>query len=452
MFNWFNVSMTRKVSSLSFILLSFLFVVILYSTYQTQKIYKEMQEVAEIDIPLTEVIADIEILQLKQHLLMESIRLQGDAFFADEVLQKKSVKGFEEFSLQLSLQLDKSINILHSGMKFGTIRINVADHQSLIQQINALHSHRIGFENSFSRFLGKREKHDLDSWERLEKQSGLLDAQSEKLLINIEQLTTKVAATVEKQERDFMIVNAILGFSAFAIGGYLTLFTILSFRRKVGSLRGQIESLHRSISSDESSNTLRSKGTDELDQLEKDLKILVARFSLEQDNRDEVETQLMELATKDKLTGVFNRHKWDEQIKDEIALANRGHHFSLILLDVDHFKKINDSRGHDVGDNVLKLLVSTLRKRLRETDILFRIGGEEFAILLRDTNLDDARVLAEQLRKRVETLNENGIPSFTISLGVTDYQDVDDQSRIVKRADVLLYEAKDAGRNCVMAG
>jgi diguanylate cyclase (GGDEF)-like protein len=105
-----------------------------------------------------------------------------------------------------------------------------------------------------------------------------------------------------------------------------------------------------------------------------------------------------------------------------------------------------------VGDNVLKLLVSTLRKRLRETDILFRIGGEEFAILLRDTNLDDARVLAEQLRKRVETLNENGIPSFTISLGVTDYQDVDDQSSIVKRADVLLYEAKDAGRNCVMAG
>ena len=444
--------MTRKVSSLSFILLSFLFVVILYSTYQTQKIYKEMQEVAEIDIPLTEVIADIEILQLKQHLLMESIRLQGDAFFADEVLQKKSVKGFEEFSLQLSLQLDKSINILHSGMKFGTIRINVADHKSLIQQINALHSNRIGFENSFSRFLDKGEKHDLGAWKKLEEQSHSLDDQADQLLLNIEQLTTKVAATVEKHERDFMVINAILGVSAFAIGGYLTLFTILSFRRKVGSLRGQIESLHRSISSDESSNTLRSKGTDELDQLEKDLKILVARFSLEQDNRDEVETQLMELATKDKLTGVFNRHKWDEQIKDEIALANRGHHFSLILLDVDHFKRINDSRGHDVGDNVLKLLVSTLRKRLRETDILFRIGGEEFAILLRDTNLDDARVLAEQLRKRVETLNENGIPSFTISLGVTDYQDVDDQSSIVKRADVLLYEAKDAGRNCVMAG
>lgn len=173
---------------------------------------------------------------------------------------------------------------------------------------------------------------------------------------------------------------------------------------------------------------------------------------MEKESRDEVETQLIELATRDKLTGAYNRHKWDEQIKDELALANRGHHFSLILLDVDHFKKINDTYGHDVGDNVLKLLVNALRKRLRETDVLFRVGGEEFAVLVRDTNLEDAGMLAEQLRKKVGALNEGNLPPFTISLGVTDYQDFDDQNSIVKRADVLLYEAKGAGRNCVMAG
>ncbi|MCS7488781.1 diguanylate cyclase, partial [Marinomonas sp. BSi20414] len=116
-------------------------------------------------------------------------------------------------------------------------------------------------------------------------------------------------------------------------------------------------------------------------------------------------------------------HKWDEQIKAELALANRGHHFSLILLDVDHFKKINDSYGHDVGDNVLKLLVTTLRKRLRETDVLCRVGGEEFAILLKDTRLADAATLAEQLRKSIATLKIDHIPHFTISSGVTDYQD-----------------------------
>ncbi|WP_394181796.1 GGDEF domain-containing protein [Marinomonas posidonica] len=452
MFNWLNVSMTRKVSSLSFILLSFLFVVILYSTYQTQRIYREMQEVAEIDIPLSEVIADIEMLQLKQHLLMEGIRLQGDAFFADDVLQTESVKGFDEFSQQLSSQLDKSVSILHSGLSFGTIRIGVEEHQSLIQQISLLHRHRIGFESLFSRFLKKGEEHYSISWEELEKKHNSLDSQAEELLANIERLTMKVAATVEKQERDFMAINAILGVSAFAIGGYLTLYTILSFRRKVGSLRGQIESLHRSISTEGDGDMIPNKGTDELDQLEKDLKILMARFSLEQDNRDEVESKLMELATKDKLTGVFNRHKWDEQIKDEVVLAHRGHHFSLVLLDIDHFKKINDSYGHDMGDYVLKLLVNSLRKHLRETDMLFRIGGEEFVVLLRDTNLEDAGVLAEQLRKNVEALDERDIPPFTISLGVTDYRDFDDQSRIIKRADILLYEAKGAGRNRTMIG
>lgn len=452
MFNGLNMSMTRKISSLSFVLLSFLFVVILYSAYQSQKIYKEMQEVAEIDIPLSQVIADIEILQLKQHLLMETIRQQGDVFFVDTALKAKSIKGLSEFSQQFSLQLNKTLDILHSGMKFGSVRIKVADHQALIKQINQLHTHRIRFDNVFSQFLKKGREYIAGTWSELEKQYTLLDDQANALLITIDQLTVKVSASVEKQERDFMIINATLGFSAFAIGGYLTLYTILSFRRKVGSLRGQIDTLHRSISADDSENSVRYKGSDELEELEKDLKVLVGRLSAEQENRDEVETQLIELATRDKLTGVFNRHKWDEQIKDELALANRGHHFSLIILDVDHFKKINDSHGHDVGDNVLKLLTNVLQKRLRETDCLFRIGGEEFAILLRDTNLADASKLAEQLRLSVATLNEENHPSFTISLGVTDYQDFDDQSQIVKRADILLYEAKGAGRNKVMVG
>lgn len=452
MFSWLNISMTRKITSLSFVLLSFLFVVILYSAYQTQKIYKEMQEVAEIDIPLSQIIADVEILQLKQHLLMETIRQQGEVFFTNEALQAKSMKGFDEFSHKLSAQLDKAMSILHVGMRFGSVRINVADHQALIQHIKTLQVHRISVENAFSLFLKQAKEGLGHPWDELEKQYYLLDKEADDLLVNIDQITIKVAATVEQHEQHFMIVNAILGFLAFTIGGYLTIYTILSFRRKVGSLRGHIDSLHRSISADENERVVFNKGFDELDELEKDLKILMTRLCLEKENRDEVETQLLELATRDKLTGVFNRHKWDEHIKDELALANRGHYFSLILLDVDNFKKINDSHGHDVGDGVLKLLVNCLRRRLRETDILFRVGGEEFAILLRDTHLADATKLAEMLRKNVESLHENKVPAFTVSLGVTEYQDSDDQVGIVKRADVLLYEAKEAGRNQTKAG
>ncbi|WP_394181798.1 GGDEF domain-containing protein [Marinomonas posidonica] len=452
MFNWLNVSMTRKISSLSFILLSFLFIVIFYSAYQSQRIYKEMQEVAEIDVPLSEVMADIEMLQLKQHLLMESIRQQGDVFFSDKSMQEKSVEGFDSFSAQLATQLNKSTEILRTGLGFGSVRIKLLDHQSLLQQINLLHQHRIKFDHLIDDFFEQGKQGFSTSWQMLEQQDKELDTQTDALLRKINQLTISVSATVESQERHFVVMNAVLGISAFGIGTYLTLYIIITFRKRIWSLRGQIESLHRSIVIEHDKTSAQHKDLDELDELETDLKALVRQFSKEMSNRHKVEAQLIELATRDKLTGAFNRHKWDELIKDELALANRGHHFSLILLDVDHFKKINDTYGHDVGDNVLKLLANTLRNCLREIDVLFRVGGEEFAVLVKDTSLQDASMLAEQLRKKVEALNKSGMPPFTISLGVTDYQDFDDQSRIVKRADVLLYEAKGAGRNRVMVG
>ena len=452
MFKWLNISMTRKISSLSFILLSFLFVVIFYSAYQSQRIYKEMHEVAEIDVPLSEVMSEIEMLQLKQHLLIEGIRQQGESFFENESAKTKSVLGFDEYSAQLATQLDKSLEILRAGLGFGSVRIKLVDHKALIEQIALLHQHREGFDRLVDRFLEQGQKAFAATWPMVEQQDRALDDQADELLRKIDLLTINVSATVEKQERQFVIMNAILGVSAFAIGTYLTFYIIITFRKRIWSLRGQIESLHRSITIDHDNPSTQQKGLDELDELESNLTALIGQFSKEMNNRHKVETQLIELATRDKLTGAFNRHKWDELIKDELALANRGHQFSLILLDVDHFKKINDNFGHDMGDNVLKILVKTLRSRLRETDVLFRMGGEEFAVLVRDANLQEAGLIAEQLRQKVETLNEGGIPSFTISLGVTNYQDLDDQARITKRADVLLYQAKGAGRNCVVAG
>ncbi|MGO2356407.1 MAG: GGDEF domain-containing protein [Marinomonas foliarum] len=451
MFTWLNASMTRKISGLSFVLLAFLFIVILYTAYKSQKIYKDIQEVSKIDIPLLEVIADIEILQLKQHLWMEGIRLQGDVFFEDENLRKKGMQGFDQFNQRLATQLERAISILHSALALDSVRINVADHQVLLKKIKDLHSHRVSFEHAFVQFINKDQHSDID-WNNVEKQDNALDDEANELLMSIDQLAIQVASSVEKQERDFLVMSATLGFVAFVIGIYLTLHTILSFRRKVDVLRGQIDSLHRSMPHDADANTPRYKGTDELDELEKDLRILIGRFSQERESRDEVESKLIELATRDKLTGAFNRHKWDEQIKYELVLAQSGHHFSLILLDVDYFKKINDSYGHDVGDNVLRVLVKTLHRRLRQTDALFRVGGEEFAILLKDTNLEEAEFLADQLRKSIESLNDPDIPSFTISLGVTEYQHLDDQSRMIKRTDILLYEAKGAGRNRIMVG
>ena len=132
-----------------------------------------------------------------------------------------------------------------------------------------------------------------------------------------------------------------------------------------------------------------------------------------------------------------------EEIRREFGPA------SLIMLDIDHFKKINDKYGHIVGDKVLVKLVDLLHKRQRKLDYVFRAGGEEFVLILRNTGLQQAISLAENLRKNVEEMELLEGEKITISLGVAEYQTGETEVEWLNRADELLYEAKNSGRNCV---
>ncbi|MEH6470844.1 MAG: sensor domain-containing diguanylate cyclase [Halopseudomonas sp.] len=162
--------------------------------------------------------------------------------------------------------------------------------------------------------------------------------------------------------------------------------------------------------------------------------------------------ELKTLAMSDPLTGLANRrHLW-EHAKQLIAAAER-YQFSrsVIMLDIDHFKRVNDTYGHDVGDEVIKALADTIADAARETDLACRLGGEEFAIVLSHTNVDQAIKLAERLRQRVALLSFSSPQwdlSITISLGVAVLdKDLDDA---LKQADEALYFAKNNGRNQVV--
>lgn len=125
---------------------------------------------------------------------------------------------------------------------------------------------------------------------------------------------------------------------------------------------------------------------------------------------------------------------------------------SFIMLDVDHFKKLNDTRGHAKGDEVLQELGRVLEETVRETDTAYRYGGEEFSILVRETGLDGARELAERLRQRLEShfASEGGDPPVTASFGVASFSEtMAGSAEMVRAADGSLYEAKRAGRNRV---
>lgn len=158
---------------------------------------------------------------------------------------------------------------------------------------------------------------------------------------------------------------------------------------------------------------------------------------------------------RDALTGVGNRHAMDLSFSRELKLANRHDRpLSILLIDIDHFKKVNDSIGHHNGDIVLRHIAKTIQHTLRETDQIFRYGGEEFVALLQNTNAFGAHLIAERLRACVEALP---VPVAgkellcTVSIGVCSFNGNDSAAELFEKADQALYTAKNSGRNRVEA-
>ncbi|NVK17127.1 MAG: GGDEF domain-containing protein [Methylocystaceae bacterium] len=166
---------------------------------------------------------------------------------------------------------------------------------------------------------------------------------------------------------------------------------------------------------------------------------------LEEANRD-----IEKLSLTDQLTGIPNRRKLDEALLESQALAERyGVNLSVMMLDIDYFKDVNDQFGHLVGDRVLQEFARVIKTHIRDVDILGRWGGEEFMLLLPNTTLEQAATLAEKLRHEIATYTFDGVGQKTSSFGVTAYKKGDDSESLINRVDRGLYDAKNAGRNCV---
>lgn len=166
--------------------------------------------------------------------------------------------------------------------------------------------------------------------------------------------------------------------------------------------------------------------------------------------RKNLEIELKTLAVTDSLTQVFNRKKYYEIMEREIERTKRyDHPLSIIMFDIDHFKKVNDIYGHTAGDYVLLTLTQIVKENLRETDYLVRWGGEEFIIIAPETDLKEAEILAERNRKASEEYKYDHIGTITASFGVTQFTKDDNEDTVIKRADEALYEAKRKGRNRV---
>lgn len=157
-------------------------------------------------------------------------------------------------------------------------------------------------------------------------------------------------------------------------------------------------------------------------------------------------------ATHDNLTKLYNRQKLNDELNQEIVRFKRyGRAFSLIMFDIDDFKVINDTFGHDVGDEVLIDIAKIVKEHTRQTDIVSRWGGEEFMILSPETNIDNCEAVAQNIRKQIQSYQfKNVNKTITISVGITQFDETLDKDEVIKQADIALYKAKQNGKDQVV--
>jgi diguanylate cyclase (GGDEF)-like protein len=167
------------------------------------------------------------------------------------------------------------------------------------------------------------------------------------------------------------------------------------------------------------------------------------------------EERLRELSNTDHLTNLRNRRSFMESAEIEFARARRyGKSLAIVMVDVDHFKRVNDGYGHGIGDEILKLVAKILAQEVRRHDVIARYGGEEFCFLLAETNEEQARVMAERCRERIEAAQlmvKRSVVRVTASVGIAAYphEDITRIEQLIDLADGALYRAKDSGRNQV---
>jgi len=449
LFNFNHASIKEKIGSLSVILLTFLFCVILYSIYKLHDLKNDMKEVAYLDIPLSQIISQMEFIELEQHLQFEEYQLQ-------KTKKTKNLKPHQQLIFQkkkLKKLLDKSIAILETSLNNATVVLDKKTHQQVLTKLMHYRVESDYYEQHLDLIYNQNNASKIDI-AKIEHFSHSLEKKEKSLRVILNKLSSNDANSTERHEESFFIISSILGICALILGSYLTIYIVRIIANRIQNIQSQITSFNASLdnNTEEKYTHQHQQTKDELETLEFDVQTLMSRLTKEFSTREEIKKQLIQLATQDKLTGLLNRHKWDEQINAHIKLAQRGYPFGLILLDIDNFKAINDTYGHPVGDNLLRTLAKTLLHNVRDIDLIFRLGGEEFTIICPMKDSEYTAKIAENIRVTIENLNEHDIPNFTVSIGVANYQDNDNALTIFKRVDIALYQAKTQGRNQVSIG
>lgn len=241
---------------------------------------------------------------------------------------------------------------------------------------------------------------------------------------------------------------------------YIMFFFYLSFKAKdfvdrINEPLLNIIEFTKNLGIKKDIKNLESCGIFEIDRLSSNFNNMIVELDMRTNRLILEETKRIyqeKLANTDPLTGAYNRRYLNEFSYEYLKIVKRENKdLSLLLLDLDDFKNINDTFGHEIGDIVIKQLVEISKSSIRESDLIIRFGGDEFIILLPNTNIQSARFVANKIINKITEYNKNKEFNFSISVGISHYQIGDNSiDNIILRADKSLYKAKKIGKNCVV--
>lgn len=250
----------------------------------------------------------------------------------------------------------------------------------------------------------------------------------------------RTLSEIESSQRHLWGYGVMISLVLALLVGYAVLVIARIMHALGGLISGSNEVIHKQ------NYSVRFGGEDYQDEFGKLSRSLNALLEV----TDELLREKEKLAATDALTGVLNRRSFLNAAQREINRAKRyDSALSLVFMDIDHFKRVNDNWGHAAGDDVLKALVALIQQRVRGTDVLARWGGEEFILLATGVHGDDAALFAEKLRQAIESENFPAVGHMTCSLGVAEWQAAESFESLCARADTAVYAAKTAGRNRV---
>jgi len=438
-------TIARKVGGTVFILLTVILGLLVHSILALNEIEVELKEIAEIDLPLTEHVNEIEIYQLEQRILMDE--------YIREILSGEddhtSIKqGITQWGSKTNAQFEQAIIVSKKGLSSSSSK----ELTDIFTMLNTLQVQHKQIETLLDKLINS--KFSPGRLDEIILQDERFDHLTIELIHAVEKLTNRKAQMVVKHEKQFALITYSLGGIGLIIGTSLAVLIIFSIKASISHISNNINLVSSAIKSNRDipiEQVARVKSTDELSELSDNLANMIEQVSTDISQREENTKALNEMAITDHLTQCFNRLKWDESLSFEVAESLHSNSpLSLIFFDIDHFKKINDSYGHDIGDITLIEVVKIAQENIRQLDTLYRTGGEEFSVLLPNSKQQDATQLAERIRQAIADHRFESVGTLTISLGVTVFRtEGDSSSAFAKRADMALYQSKGAGRNKV---